>query len=194
VHGGALVDENLGAWCSGCNLTQVPATRPIPASLRTVNHYRQQLEHHIAPVLGHLPVAEVNVGDVRRLIDVVSAKGLAPSTVAAAVNILSALLRYGMRVGVVEHNPVRDLDRDDRPSAKRQSEPRYLTSEEVTRLLGHLTDTFRPIAATCALAGLRASEALGLTWGDVDFDAKLITVTRQLGRDGKRVPTKTPAS
>lgn len=163
-------------------------------SVRTVVLYRQQLEQHIVPALGHLPACEVNLGDVRRLIDVVSAKGLAPPTVASLVNLLSGLLQHGIRVGVVEHNPARDLDRKDRPSAKRQSEPRYLTSKQVTSLLGRMTDTFRPIAACCALAGLRVGEALGLTWGNVDLNAKTITVTMQLGRDGNRVPTKTASS
>jgi integrase len=61
-------------------------------------------------------------------------------------------------------------------------------------LLGRMSNTFRPIAASCALAGLRVSEALGLTWGDVDFDTKTITVSKQLGTSGERVPTKTPSS
>jgi integrase len=163
-------------------------------SPRTVELYRQRLDQHIVPVLGHLPVADLNVGDIRRLIDQVSGKGLAPPTVLSTINITSGLLRYGMRVGVTDRNPVRDLDRDDRPSAKRQSEPRYLTSDEVTSLLGRMTDTFRPIAACCALAGLRLSEALGLTWANVDFNARTITVTGQLGRGGNRVPTKTISS
>jgi integrase len=162
--------------------------------VRTVGLYRQRLNQHIVPALGHLPVAEVNVGDVRRLIDVVSAKGLAPGTVASIVNIASGLFKYGIRVGVTDRNPVRDLDRDDRPSVKRETEPRYLTSDEVGKLVGRMTDTFRPIAACCALAGLRVSETLGLTWGDVDFDAKTITVTRQLGTNGSLVPTKTVSS
>jgi integrase len=163
-------------------------------SVRTVDLYRQRVEQHVVPALGHLAAGEVNLGDVRRLIDVVSAKGLAPGTVTSVVNILSGLFRYGIRVGVAERNPVRDLDRDDRPSVKRVTEPRYLTSEEVTSLLGRMTDTFRPIAACCALAGLRVSEALGLTWADVDFEAKTITVTGQLGTGGNRVHTKTTSS
>ena len=61
-------------------------------------------------------------------------------------------------------------------------------------MLGRMTDTFRPIAATCVLAGLRVSEALGLTWGDVDFDSKTITVSEQLGAKGERMPTKTATS
>jgi integrase len=161
---------------------------------RTVNHYRQQVEHHIVPVLGNIAANDISLTDVHRLIEVAGAKGLAPPTVASLVNLLSGLLRYGMRIGVVERNPVPDLDRDGRPSAKRQTEPRYLTTEQITTLLARMTDTFRPIAACCALAGLRASEALGLTWGDVDFTTKTITVTMQLGRDGSRVPPKTASS
>ena len=57
------------------------------------------------------------------------------------------------RVGVVERNPVKDLDPEDRPSAGRITEPRYLTGEELDSLLERMTDTFRPIAATCALCG-----------------------------------------
>jgi integrase len=163
-------------------------------SARTVALYRQRLEQHIVPALGHLPVAEVTVRDLRRLIDGLGGKGLAPGTVVSIVNIASGLFQYGMRVGVVSRNPVRDLDRHDRPGVKRVTEPRYLTTEEVASLLGAMTDTFRPIAACCALAGLRISEALGLTWGDVDFDTKTITVTGQLGARGERVPTTKTAS
>ena len=53
---------------------------------------------------------------------------------------------------------------------------------------------FRPVAATCAYAGLRASEALGLRWRDVDLDAGTLTVTGQLGTTGERIPAKTAAS
>lgn len=74
------------------------------------------------------------------------------------------------------------------------TEPRYLTVDEVDTLLARMSDTFRPIAASCALAGLRVSEELGLTWTDADFDAKTITVSGQLGVKGERVPTKTAAS
>jgi integrase len=55
-------------------------------------------------------------------------------------------------------------------------------------------DTFRPVAAVCAYAGLRLSEALGLRWRDVDLKAGTLTVSAQLGPDGDRVPLKTAAS
>ena len=73
-------------------------------------------------------------------------------------------------------------------------EPRYLTADELDRLLVHLTPTFRPVVAACMFAGLRISEALGLTWRDVDLAAATLTVSGQLGPDGHRVPVKSTAS
>jgi integrase len=95
---------------------------------------------------------------------------------------------------LIPYNPVRDLDRDDRPGTKRQTEPRYLTAAELDRLLAKLGDTFRPVVYVCAFAGLRISEALGLRWADIDLKAGTIRVERQLAPAGERDNVKTPAS
>jgi integrase len=162
----------------------------------TVDLYEQRLRDHISPVLGTKRLGEITADDLHRLIDTLTAKKLAPSTITSAVNIVSRLFRYARKRRLVAHNPVRDLDRDDRPGAKRQSEPRYLSADELEALLANMSDTMRPIAAACTYAALRISEALGLRWRDVDFKAGTITVAGQLGRDGKTwVPVpKTEAS
>jgi integrase len=162
----------------------------------TVDLYRQRFEDHIGPYLGSRRVGDVTTDDLRRLIDTLTRKGLAPSTITSAVNILSRLFRYAVKRKLVPHNPVRDLDRDDRPGVQRQSEPRYLSADELRTLLSKLGDTMRPAAAACTYAGLRVSEALGLRWRDLDFKAGTITIAGQLGRDGKTwIPVaKTEAS
>jgi len=132
---------------------------------------------------------------VRLLVERLTRRGLAPSSVSSCVNILSGLLRYALKRKVVAHNVVRDLDRDDRPGAARLTEPRYLTAAELDRLFAEMTDTFRPVAMACAYTGLRVSEALGLRWRDVDLDADTLDVTGQLGNAGERLATtKTQAS
>jgi integrase len=136
-------------------------------------------------VLGTRRIGEITTDDLHRLIDALTRKKLAPGTITSNVNIVSRLFRYAKKRRLVPHNPVRDLDRDDRPGAQRQSEPRYLTADELKTLLAELSDTMRPAAATCTYAALRISEALGLRWRDVDFRAGTITVAGQLGRDGK---------
>src|SRR4051812_319884 len=46
----------------------------------------------------------------------------------------------------------------------------------------------------CSMPSPELSEALGLRWRDVDLKAGTLSVTAQLGQDGKRVPLKTAAS
>ena len=163
-------------------------------SARTVALDRQRLEQHICKEFGQRPADSLTVTDVRRLIDILGRKKLAPSTVTSTVNILSGLLRFGTKAGIVERNPVRDLDRDDRPGSARVTEPRYLDVNEVELLLSKLSDTFRPLAAACAFAGLRVSEALGLRWRDIDFKTRTLVVAGQLAPDGTLVAPKSSAS
>lgn len=163
-------------------------------SARTVDLYEQRLRSHIRPRLGSRIAADVTVAEVRRLVDELGHAKLAPATVTGIVNTLSGLFRFAVKGGQVERNPVRDLDRDDRPGTARTKQPRYLTVDELERLLGEMSDTFRPVVFVCLYAGLRISEALGLLWRDIDLNAGTLTVSAQLGTRGDRVPPKTPAS
>lgn len=164
------------------------------AKTDAINELQGQLRLHVLPLLGRLPAAELTVADVRRLLDALAAKRLSPRSRSGLLGILSSVLTYGVRHGVVAHNVVHDLARDDRPGAQRKTEPHYLSPDELDDLLAKMGDTFRPIAAACAYAGLRLSEALGLRWMDVDFAGGTLTISAQLGPDGSRAPLKTAAS
>lgn len=110
------------------------------------------------------------------MIDKLSAKGLAGATVRACTASASGAFRHGVRdLGALPRNPVRDLD-GDLPSGARTSEPRYLSVSEVDRLLLHLGQEFRPVAASMFWGALRVSEALSLRWADIDFEGKRISV------------------
>jgi integrase len=174
-------------------------------SQRTVDDARYKLERYILPVLGRTRTAELTTVDVVRLLDWLARyeskrrktdtpERLSPNTRTGILSTLSGLVRYAAKRGLIERNVVRDVDRDDRPGTKRVTKPRYLDAAELTALLGKLGDTFRPIAAICAYAGLRASEALGLRWRDIDLDTGVLRVENQLGADGKLQPLKTEAS
>jgi integrase len=168
-----------------------PAKRYSP---RTVALYRGRLNGMILPSIGKLRSDELDARHLRRMVE---ALGLcyAPGTVTSCLNITSGLCRWAVKNHLMARNVTRDLDRDDRPGSRRQTEPRYLAAGQVEQLLAAMGDTYRPIAATCAYAGLRISEALGLLWSDVDLDAGTIRVQRQLDDDlTTRADTKTPAS
>jgi integrase len=161
---------------------------------RTVEHYGYVLRRYVVPEIGRMSAPDVRASDIVRVLDAMAAKRLSPNTRTGTMTALSSMFRFAAKRRVVERNIVRDVDREDRPGTRRLTEPRYLSADEVRSLLGELSDTFRPIAATCAYAGLRVSEALGLRWRDVDLDGGTIMIEAQLSAKGERIPTKTAAS
>ena len=88
------------------------------------------------------------------------------------MGVVGTLFTFALKQGYVDRNVVRDLPREDRPSAARASEPRYLSADELALLLAHAKDDYRPLLALWGYAALRLGESLGLRWAlDLDFDA-----------------------
>ena len=54
------------------------------------------------------------------------------------------MFRYAVRRGIAPSNPVRLLERGDRPSGKRQTEPRYLDRGQIDRLLDERAEPSAP--------------------------------------------------
>jgi integrase len=88
-------------------------------------------------------------------------------------------------------NPVSKLEPAEKPHWTPQPVS-ILEGEQLARLLEH-AGNYRPLFEFLAYTGLRIGEALGLTWADVDFDADLTRVHRQLSRQRQHRPLKTEA-
>lgn len=97
------------------------------------------------------------------------------------------------RLGWQGVNPVRQLDRSERPRL-RDAERRILSREELDRLIGAADPPYRQIIATAAGLGTRLGETLGLTWADVELEIGTVAVRAQANRQGERVPLKTARS
>jgi integrase len=113
-------------------------------------------------------------------------------TVRATLTPLSRIMAFAVRRGMAAANPVTRLERGERPSVGRR-EMWILERDEIEKLLAAASDRYRPLLATAVFTGLRLGELLGLTWADVDFDAGLVRVRKQLDtKHGTLVETKTP--
>jgi integrase len=124
-----------------------------------------------------MKAADVKVVHIRKLRDRLIEKGLSGSTVRGTISATSAMFRHGvLDLGSISRNPCRELEHGELPSPKRQSEPRYLSVDQVEAILARMTDPFRPVAAVCFWSGSRISEALALQWQDIDFEAGTISV------------------
>jgi integrase len=138
-----------------------------------------------------LRVGEISEEHALEIIAAMQADGLAAATIRKALLVMGGVLGLAVRAGAIPQNPLRRLERGERPSAE-QREMRILEADEIGALLDAAEPAHRPPLAAAVFTGLRLGELLGLTWADVDFPSELIHVRKQLGRDGRREKPKTP--
>ena len=129
----------------------------------TWERYEQLLRIHLKPTLGERRLSHLDEDDVVRLMAVMRAGGSSEGTVRKAVSLLQVILNRAVRRGAIAQNPVRRLERGERPVPQRR-EMRVLTREEIERLLTHTPDYYRILIATALFTGLRIGELLGLLW------------------------------
>jgi integrase len=161
-------------------------------SQRTLDLYRQRYRTHIEPILGRKRVQDVRGEHVAAVYGKQRASSLAAWTISGTHTILSGLFQFALTRSYITTNPLDRLSKIEKPKQVSEREARRLNTEEIRRLCKAATPRYRPIIVTLAWTGMRVSEALGLQWEDVDFDAKEIRVRGQLTDEGtfKRPKTK----
>jgi len=158
---------------------------------RTIDHYGGDIRVHLKPRIGHLRMAEINEDVVARLISDLREAGLKPWTIRGVLTPLSRILNHAVRHGHMVRNPLRTLEKSERPQTEWRRQ-RVLCDDEIAALLEAAREPYRPILATAVYTGMRLSEVLGLVWGDVDLEGGFVNVEYQLSRQGERVEPKTP--
>lgn len=160
----------------------------------TLAAYRFQTERYLIPDLGRRKLVTLSARELRLYFDSLRRRGVGARTVGYVHSTLRAALEDAVREELVDKN-VAKLVRVPRP-AKVERQP--LSVGEIRTLLRkHEDHRFYALLVVLALLGLRRSEALGLTWSDVDLDAGSMQIRRGLQRiDGRlaTLPTKTARS
>jgi integrase len=158
---------------------------------RTHDLYRTALRRHLAPRIGTMAVGDVDEEVIAGVIVELEVQGLSGWTIRGILVPLGRVLAYAVRRRLIRDNPIRRLERRERPHVVRR-EMRILRSEEIDALLRAATPAYRPVLATAIFTGARQSELLGLQWADVDSDNGVLHVRRQLDRSGSYTQPKTP--
>lgn len=157
---------------------------------RTLDSYRLGLKNHFLPEFGARPIASITADDLvgwhRRQQQIRAAAW----TIRARWTAIRGLLVYATRHRLIPTNPADLLTRRERPSPG-ESRVRFLDEDEMRALLDATSDRYRAAVATMLFTGLRASEALGLVWSEIDFKNAVVLVRHQMGRRGERIKLKT---
>jgi integrase/recombinase XerC len=163
------------------------------ASPHTLKGYREDL-HALAEYLsdgeGHTPApGSITTNELRGFLSALHEAGYAKTSISRRMASVRSFITFGQREGWAKSNPAKAL-RNPRKSRKL---PHFLTTEEVGKLLDAPKDNTpaavrdRAILETLYSAGLRVSELVGVTDGDLDFPAGIVRI-RGKGKKERLAP------
>lgn len=186
VDVGITVREYASHWLSSCAQGLKRAT---------LESYLSNLNVHILPALGRLPVRELHQQHVAQvLVEMLKSGQYKVTTVHSVYRTVRRMLSRAKWDGVVTGNAIRGLWRElPVPVAERRLRRGRVPGDvpamsrdqlQLFLLAGWADARHRLLWLTIAKTGLRVGEALGLQLGDVDLAAAEIHVRRNLGASG----------
>ena len=172
----------------------------VKATIRpsTYNSYVQHVDCHIVPYIGSIKLTKLTGAQANALYARLAETGtdgrraLSPQTIHHVHACLHKACRDAVRWGQLSRNP---LDAADPPRARGDGakEMKTWTKEELRAFLEAIADErLHALWHTIAMTGMRRGEALGLRWGDVDFEAGRLAIRRALIPVGRDVVVSEP--
>lgn len=134
---------------------------------RTRQGYKNNINNHIIPVIGAMPLADVTADDAARVIAIAANNGLAKESQKKLISIMQRIFDAAEDSGEIAKNPCRKLKPKGRASIKKKALTREQQRVVVQALGGEKIYIFVMLALFC---GLRREEALGLMWQDVHLE------------------------
>ena len=146
-------------------------------SPNTQRNYRDRYKSNIQPVIGDMPIEDVRVMHCQKVINNMVDK-YAQGTIYQTYICMGGMLKSAVQNGIISKHPMDGLVM---PRGKRKKDVHFLTIEEQEKFIRAASKTHNSAQFKLLLnTGLRTGELIGLSWDDVDFEARTISVNRTL--------------
>ena len=172
------VGEWLEIWLRDYQTATTAQTREV---------YETVTRLHVRPVIGTVRLAQLSPMHVNRVLSTMRGKGLSARYIGDCRTIMSTAFGCAKTAGIIRANPV-----DDVKAPRPVNKPLTIVDREHIQafIAAARKRHLGPAIIFLLLTGLRIGEQRGLRWSDVDFDARTLTVERQLILNGS--PRFTP--
>jgi integrase len=173
------VESYLNSWL------QTKRVRPA-----TTRQYGVSIRVHLIPALGGHRLTKLTPQHIREWMATKEKKGnVSPTTIKLALSVLKSALSQAESDGLVPRNVAKLV----KPPQCKQYEAAFLTPEQARLFLaaiqGHRLEALYALLLT---VGLRKGEALGLSWGDIDFASSKLHVRSTLVQLGNKLTRSDP--
>ena len=157
----------------------------------TQKNHRHIMEKHLLPRFGDLPVCEVTTAVIQTYVTHLIQVGYAPKSIDHIHDVLSAVLRSGVKWGHLVANPARGVEM---PRLKTVRAKWALTVDQAVALFEHLPwPKPRTMVGLALLGGVRRGELFAFRWRDFDQANRCLQV-REAVYEGTFDEPKTDAS
>lgn len=158
----------------------------------TLSVYRNIITRHIKPRIGHYMLSSISTLVLQEMInDIYVNHSFSKAFMKNILKVLKAAFKYAKNTAkLIQNNPAEDVTLPNLSPDAKAEEIIILTKDDVNRILERFQNspaTYYGIL-TAYYTGLRVSEVYGLTWDNIDFENKQITVNKIVKKieiDGK---------
>lgn len=145
----------------------------------TYRGYVSMLSAHLYPTFGNIPICDITTEEVQRFLN--KRKSLAFKTLHTMMMFLGEIFKDALEDGIIQKNPTASRKLVI-PSTKK-TERNALTQAQLVCILQSVRELEaqdKRLMALLLLTGMRRGEVLGLRWEDIDVEAGLIYVRRNV--------------
>ncbi|MBR1709977.1 MAG: tyrosine-type recombinase/integrase [Clostridia bacterium] len=169
--------------------------------------YVDILERRIFPHIGNLKIAKITSLHIQKIYNTMEAEGKAPTTIKRTNAVLRSVMKYACRVRIIHENPC-GTDWIRLPKIKADTDLHYFTLDQANRFLNSLSEEYTiehpevirkngrkipaytetittpfqyvPFFYLAIYGGFRRGEILALTWNDIDFKNRTVSITKAI--------------
>lgn len=152
---------------------------------KTRRYYQNALDNHLLPEFGDRILAEISSADLSSFFLKKQESSLSHSTVLGIYISANQLFQMAYMDDTISRNP---LDKVKRPRQKkddkRRVDPERFSQDEVKEIKKCLASEplkWQALIQILLATGMRRGEVCALTWNNIDFDKRQITVDGSLG-------------
>jgi integrase len=144
---------------------------------------------HLLPYIGDKPIKSINSKEMLRVFKIIESAGTI-DTLYKVKGVASRVFRFCVGLGIIEHDPTRDLPSDIFKKRKVSNYAYISDPKEIgglLRMIDHYKGTYQ-VGTALKIAPyvfLRPLELAGLKWGEVDFTDKLIRIDSERMKMGE---------
>ncbi|SCJ97243.1 Tyrosine recombinase XerD [uncultured Clostridium sp.] len=158
----------------------------IHKSYNSYTTFVYKYNKYIYPVIGEMKISDITTSTINSLL--ATSKNLNPdnpisaNSVKGIYSLTNSIFNRAIKSNIISYNPCTNADK----IKFKKPLPRIFKTEDIALLLSSLNLIFHTDYLIYAIinillhTGLRRGELLGLTWNDINFTEKTISVTHQL--------------